>query len=220
MFPLGRIAQHDRTARFVEEVDTEFLDVACVKADRQSVCAGIADFVVRDESWSELVLQDVHASSPLIRAFMDAGKAAGLPRLVGSESGYEVCVLPGGFDEFRRGLSSSARRRMFGGRKKLEKQGAIEVEQEFNLYIPNAFSPDGDGVNDLFRAEGTGIREFTMRVYDRWGELVFETEDITKAWDGAFKGGLATPGVYVVQVRVKAMIGEAYDRMGHVTLVR
>ncbi|MBL8003323.1 MAG: choice-of-anchor L domain-containing protein [Flavobacteriales bacterium] len=97
---------------------------------------------------------------------------------------------------------------------------AIEVEQEFNLYIPNAFSPDGDGVNDLFRAEGTGIREFTMRVYDRWGELVFETEDITKAWDGAFKGGLATPGVYVVQVRVKAMIGEAYDRMGHVTLVR
>lgn len=96
----------------------------------------------------------------------------------------------------------------------------IMVQQEFNLYIPNAFSPDGDGLNDVFRAEGTGIRSFHMRIYDRWGELVFETEDPTKVWDGSFRGAPATPGVYVVQVRVKALVGEAYDRMGHVTLIR
>ncbi len=96
----------------------------------------------------------------------------------------------------------------------------ITVQQEFNLYVPNAFSPDGDGVNELFRAEGTGIREFTLRVYDRWGELLFETEDLGKAWDGTFHGQPAMPGVYVWQLRVKALIGEAYDRMGHVTLIR
>jgi gliding motility-associated-like protein len=96
----------------------------------------------------------------------------------------------------------------------------IIVQQEFNLYIPNAFSPDGDGINEVFRAEGTGVREFTLRVYDRWGELLFETDDMGRSWDGTYNGAPAQPGVYVWQLRVKALIGEAYDRMGHVTLVR
>jgi gliding motility-associated-like protein len=97
---------------------------------------------------------------------------------------------------------------------------SITVDQEFNLYIPNAFSPNGDGFNEVFLAQGTGIREFRLRIFDRWGELLFETDDILQAWDGSFKGGLATTGVYVYQIRVKALIGEAYDKTGHVTLMR
>jgi gliding motility-associated-like protein len=97
---------------------------------------------------------------------------------------------------------------------------SITVDQEFNLYIPNAFSPNGDGFNEVFLAQGTGIKEFRLRIFDRWGELLFETNDILQAWDGSYKGGLATTGVYVYQIRVKALIGEAYDKTGHVTLLR
>ena len=97
---------------------------------------------------------------------------------------------------------------------------SITVQQEFNLYIPNAFSPDGDGINEVFMAQGTGLRDFRLRVFDRWGELLFETDDVLRPWDGNYKGVPAPTGVYVYQFRVKALIGETYERSGHVTLLR
>lgn len=97
---------------------------------------------------------------------------------------------------------------------------SITVQQEFNLYVPNAFSPDGDGINEIFMAQGTGLRDFRLRVFDRWGELLFETEDVLRPWDGTYKGSPAPTGVYVYQIRVKALIGETYERSGHVTLLR
>ncbi|MEI2825887.1 MAG: gliding motility-associated C-terminal domain-containing protein [Dermatophilaceae bacterium] len=69
-------------------------------------------------------------------------------------------------------------------------------------------------------AQGTGLRDFRLRVFDRWGELLFETEDVLRPWDGTYKGSPAPTGVYVYQIRVKALIGETYERSGHVTLLR
>jgi gliding motility-associated-like protein len=68
-----------------------------------------------------------------------------------------------------------------------------------NIYIPNAFSPDGDGLNDEFKAIGNSenISSFHMYIYDRWGTLVFESKDIFDGWDGKYKGKLAMGGVYV-----------------------
>ena len=71
-----------------------------------------------------------------------------------------------------------------------------------NIYIPNAFSPDGDGLNDEFKVIGNSdnISTFHMYIYDRWGTLVFESSDISAGWDGKYKGNPSPTGAYVYKV--------------------
>lgn len=68
------------------------------------------------------------------------------------------------------------------------------------FFIPNAFTPNGDANNDIFRVRGEQIRELLVRVYDRWGEKVFETTTPGKGWDGTYKGKKVNPGVFVYYV--------------------
>jgi gliding motility-associated-like protein len=96
----------------------------------------------------------------------------------------------------------------------------LNVAPEFNLYLPTAFSPDGDGINEVFGAVGTSIRSFHMQVFDRWGKLVFETEDPTKGWDGTVNGRRPVPGVYTYLYRFLGPSGQTADRYGSVMLVR
>ena len=66
-------------------------------------------------------------------------------------------------------------------------------------YIPNAFTPDGDGLNDKFRIVGLppeNITQFNLQIYNRWGQMVFSTNDILEAWDGSNKGAVCTEGIY------------------------
>lgn len=97
------------------------------------------------------------------------------------------------------------------------------IEGVHQLYVPNAFTPDGDGQNDVFRPQGEGISQdkYLLRIYNRWGELLFETDDPHEGWDGT-KGGEELPhGVYVWELQVKdAYTGEERERQGHVTLLR
>lgn len=89
------------------------------------------------------------------------------------------------------------------------------------LYIPNVFSPNANGKNDVFKVRSSGIRELNfLRVYDRWGELVFETADQNIGWDGTFGGKQLPPAVYVFYL--KAICGDGFiiERQGNVTLVR
>ena len=65
----------------------------------------------------------------------------------------------------------------------------VIVEQPFTLYIPNTFTPNNDGVNDAFFARGDGITNFKMSIYDRWGNMIFYSDDINKGWDGRANGG-------------------------------
>ncbi|MEX0812806.1 MAG: PKD domain-containing protein [Chitinophagales bacterium] len=78
----------------------------------------------------------------------------------------------------------------------------IEVIEPSNFFVPNAFSPNGDGVNDVFEVFGEGIREYYIRIHDRWGELVFASDDITETWDGTNKGNILPPDVYVYYIKV------------------
>lgn len=96
------------------------------------------------------------------------------------------------------------------------------------LYIPNAFTPDNDGFNDAFFAKGENITDFEMEIYNRWGELVFESDNIQKAWDGSFLGGehYVESEVYVWVVRYKYVM-DAFGNIsdwtqirGHVTVIR
>ncbi len=96
------------------------------------------------------------------------------------------------------------------------------------VYVPNAFSPNDDGVNDRLRAfapEGQGGEVAVFRIFDRWGALVYETTPLSldaanQGWDGQFKGGPAAPGAYVYYLRVNFASGESLETSGTFTLVR
>ena len=100
-------------------------------------------------------------------------------------------------------------------------EDSLLVQAPATLYFPNAFTPDGDGVNDTFGPKGISIERFSMEIYDRWGHLVYSTIDIDKPWDGRVNGGDdATTGVYVYHYSAKGHYFEAREGYGSVTLVR
>jgi gliding motility-associated-like protein len=88
------------------------------------------------------------------------------------------------------------------------------------LYIPNIFSPNGDGQNDVLYARGEGVEEFVFIIYDRWGERVFETKNISDGWDGNFRGKQCDPAVFAYYVKVVFESGIEDRRKGTITLVR
>ncbi len=89
------------------------------------------------------------------------------------------------------------------------------------IYVPNAFSPNGDGLNDIFRPLPVGITKLDyFRVYNRWGELVFSTQEYMKGWDGQQRGGPAANGTYVWVVGGLNETGQMVEYKGTVTLVR
>lgn len=103
----------------------------------------------------------------------------------------------------------------------------VEVDKNRRAFIPNAFSPNGDGRNDRFIIfGGTGVEEIlTFRVYNRWGELVHSAEnfapgDVNAGWDGRFRGQLLNPDVFVYFVEVRFSDGVVFPYKGDVTLLR
>lgn len=88
------------------------------------------------------------------------------------------------------------------------------------IFIPNAFTPNGDANNDIFRVRGEQIRELLVRVYDRWGEKVFETTTPGKGWDGTYKGKKVNPGVFVYYVESVCFNNEKFFKKGNVTVIR
>lgn len=93
-------------------------------------------------------------------------------------------------------------------------------------FIPNSFTPNGDGQNDVFYPRGTGIIKVkTFRVYDRWGELLFERKGIDindeqNGWDGTYKGNVLSPDVYVYVMEVICQTGEQINLKGDITIIR
>jgi gliding motility-associated-like protein len=100
----------------------------------------------------------------------------------------------------------------------------IRVEECSEIWIPNAFTPNGDDENDVFLPKGINIEEFHMLIFNRWGEQLFESYELENGWDGIYQGENCPIGVYVYLIEYKAM-GNGNDqskekRQGMVTLVR
>ncbi len=95
---------------------------------------------------------------------------------------------------------------------------------DYELFAPNAFTPDGNGLNDLFLPRGIGIdpQHFEMYIFDRWGNLIFKTTDLTEGWNGKANGGrdIAQQDVYVWKVNTRDFQGGKHSYTGHVSLVR
>ncbi len=97
----------------------------------------------------------------------------------------------------------------------------VEIKPVFTLYIPNAFTPDGNNTNDNFTAKGDEITDFNMMIFNRWGEMIFQTDDIQNGWDGRANNGseVAQDGVYVYKIVVKDYEERHHAYTGHVTLL-
>jgi len=98
----------------------------------------------------------------------------------------------------------------------------ILIAPEFTFFIPNAFSPNGDGRNDTFFGEGIGIVDYDIWIYDRWGNLIFHGEHLSDAWDGRANNGsdIAQQDVYVWKVKLKDVFGKKHNYIGSVTIVK
>jgi gliding motility-associated-like protein len=93
------------------------------------------------------------------------------------------------------------------------------------IYVPNAFTPNGDGNNDIFKVYGNGFKTFRFLIFNRWGEKIFESFDPNHGWDGTYMGKEMNPGVYVYYIDIEFASGkippEYYIyKKGSVTLIR
>jgi gliding motility-associated-like protein len=91
---------------------------------------------------------------------------------------------------------------------------------EPSLFTPNAFSPNGDGLNDVFLPNGKFINEYTLQIYNRWGEKIYECNDLYSGWDGIFKGKSVPEGVYIYFINAKGENGKDISLKGSVMLLR
>ena len=100
--------------------------------------------------------------------------------------------------------------------------GMVTIKDEFAFYIPNAFTPNGDEVNEVFAPLGIGVKEFDMLIFDRWGLEIFHSADILKGWNGKRPDNntMCPSDVYVYRIKITDLQGRVHDYVGHVNLVR
>ena len=98
----------------------------------------------------------------------------------------------------------------------------VEDECSFaDVEIPNIITPNDDGANDVLEIRYAGVQNISLlRIYNRWGELVYETEDIDEYWDGTHRGMPLNPAVFVYYLEGLCLSGEPFTQEGNVTLVR
>jgi gliding motility-associated-like protein len=107
----------------------------------------------------------------------------------------------------------------------------VQIDPVYDVVVPNAFTPDpnggGGGIynpldlgNDVFYPFIRFVEDFRMRIYDRWGELVFESKDINIGWDGYYRGEMSQQDVYVYQIWVRFVDDKEVQKLGDITLFR
>ncbi|MEM7104226.1 MAG: PKD domain-containing protein [Bacteroidota bacterium] len=88
------------------------------------------------------------------------------------------------------------------------------------IFVPNAFTPNGDGVNDILYVRANAVTDVYFVIYSRWGEKIFETNDKDIGWDGTFKGAELSPDVFGYYLTLRCLNEELYSRKGNITLLR
>ncbi len=90
----------------------------------------------------------------------------------------------------------------------------------YRILLPTAFSPNGDGINDVFAYAGNNIVELELYVFNRWGNLIFESRDLNTGWDGTYKRQSVSTGVYPYIARVIFENGQQAEKRGSITVLR
>jgi len=94
-------------------------------------------------------------------------------------------------------------------------------DNSYSLYSPTAFSPDGDGINDLFKVYGQGMSDFKIEIFNRWGQMIYKSFQLSEGWDGTFKGKNLPTGSYVYKIKTSEYSEEKkIVKTGTIALVR
>jgi gliding motility-associated-like protein len=96
----------------------------------------------------------------------------------------------------------------------------MTIFYDITLYVPNTFTPDQDEFNQTFRAFGGNVNEFHMTIFDRWGEVIFETYNMQYGWDGTYNGLKCQDGTYIWKIELEDAFDKKDQLVGHVNLIR
>jgi len=96
----------------------------------------------------------------------------------------------------------------------------INIIKGAKIFMPNVFSPNGDNKNDILLPKSIGVKSISWKVFNRWGELVFVTNDLNVGWDATFKGDAQPSGVYIYTMSVTFKNNTSNSYNGSVTLIR
>jgi gliding motility-associated-like protein len=109
----------------------------------------------------------------------------------------------------------------FGCKETIYKE--IKINTDWNIYVPNAFTPNGDGVNDIFQPKGYGIKKYELQIFNRWGQQIYTTTTFENGWDGSFKGTEESTfkfDVYTWKINVINVFSKKFELTGSVTLMK
>jgi gliding motility-associated-like protein len=96
----------------------------------------------------------------------------------------------------------------------------VEICATTTMWVPNCFTPDGDENNNEWKPIGTNYYDPYVFIVNRWGNLIFESYDINKGWDGTYGGNLCQDGIYIYVLRWRDWDGKSHQAHGHITLLR
>ncbi len=99
-------------------------------------------------------------------------------------------------------------------------QKPLNIEEEWYIYVPNTITPDGDRLNNYFTASTVGIKHLNVRIFNRWGEEIFTSNELRFAWDGTFKGVYVPDGTYTYIINFETNSGRVRDISGHVNVLK
>jgi gliding motility-associated-like protein len=97
---------------------------------------------------------------------------------------------------------------------------SLFIDEQTSVYVPNAFSPDGDGVNEEFYPVSSGISEYTIEIFNRWGNLIYKSDAPNKPWNGKYNNQLCKQDVYIYSISYIEKCGLTKKIKGHVTIIR
>ena len=95
----------------------------------------------------------------------------------------------------------------------------VIVRPDCTFYVPNSFTPNGDGLNDIFKVYGMGILEFEINIHDRWGKLIYTSTDMSLGWDGKINGEMSPDGAYAYMIIYKDNTGIRHTKSGTISIV-
>ena len=96
----------------------------------------------------------------------------------------------------------------------------LKLENMCNMAVPSAFTPNGDGVNDSFKGYGVSIKNYLMNIYNRWGELIYTTDNYERPWDGRLKSEVVQNDVFVYRIVLIDQHDHKHTYLGNVSVIK
>ena len=194
---LPTVAQNNTTSPALDSVNVSVQGISLVTTWRP-VAEAQAYIIRRGTAYDSASVYDtLLIDSVTISAYQDEGVTRG------EEYCYEISYL----DECG---NESARSALV----------CATVPNQGQLYFPNAFTPNGDGLNDVFTYRANLVESVELQIFNRWGELMFFTDQLDVGWDGTYQGVVAPQGTYVYKAQVKDQLGNDFIQTGQVLLLQ